>query len=294
LDWLKLIAPCFEERHIVDQSLVELRSINVIARLNEELLGWEQYQYPRKGSLRSYPGDIRPTKRNGIFLADDEHGLLITDMTPRGPDETVIEFKPKWLTQSPSAPENSKRCRQCARVAKDNAERARIGERLQKTVCPLDLVSSSNEDLVNVATLMLAPNRPNGPCSSETEILRFAKWLSRNPLLERLKNMQALWDQKGPLEADVEDQNFLVSMTLRDCTVFLRLPNDETKEIEARIGDLDLKSPGKKEYWQNTERALIEEGWYEGLEDEVDWQPLNCKINQERHTASEGRRRKTQ
>jgi inositol-pentakisphosphate 2-kinase len=71
-------------------------------------------------------------------------------------------------------------------------------------------------------------------------------------------------------------------MTLRDCTVFVRFPDDPTHDdwaIEARIGDLDLKSTRKLEYWQSLERALITEGWYEGTEQPELAQPLTCALS---------------
>ena len=71
----------FKPEHIVDQILVDLGPSKIIDRLNKELEGWEKYEYPMKGSLRDRL-DYRPTKRQGIYLADDEYGLLITDMTP--------------------------------------------------------------------------------------------------------------------------------------------------------------------------------------------------------------------
>lgn len=77
-NWLRLIAPLFPEDQLVIQSLVDLRTGNIIARLNKQLEGWEQYEYPIKGSPR-------PTKRRGIYLADDDHGLLVTAMTPGTP-----------------------------------------------------------------------------------------------------------------------------------------------------------------------------------------------------------------
>jgi len=38
--------------------------------------------------------------------------------------------------------------------------------------------------------------------------------------------------------------------------------------IEARLGDLDLKSSAgeKAAYWRRLERSLIDEGWYTGTE----------------------------
>ena len=39
-------------------------------------------------------------------------------------------------------------------------------------------------------------------------------------------------------------------------------------KIEARLGDLDLKSSAgeKAEYWRTLERTLIDGGWYTGTE----------------------------
>jgi inositol-pentakisphosphate 2-kinase len=63
--------------------------------------------------------------------------------------------------------------------------------------------------------------------------------------------------------------------------VFVRFPADATDDhlIEARIGDLDLKSPSKAQYWKDTENALINEGWYTGTENAEDRQPLTCQLS---------------
>lgn len=63
--WARLIKPLFTESQLVMQSLVELRTGNIIPRLNKEL-----------ESLSRAP------KRKGVYLADDDYGLLVTDMTP--------------------------------------------------------------------------------------------------------------------------------------------------------------------------------------------------------------------
>jgi inositol-pentakisphosphate 2-kinase len=105
--------------------------------------------------------------------------------------------------------------------------------------------------------------------------------LETNDLLPQLATYQSKFDQSGPLNADVNDKNFLTAMTLRDCTVFLRLPNDLNQAIEARIGDLDLKSPAKKDYWRVTEEKLTSEGWYEGLESRASAQPVECKLDRD-------------
>ena len=62
----------------------------------------------------------------------------------------------------------------------------------------------------------------------------------------------------------------------------MRVSEKSWREVEARLGDLDLKSQGKKEYWRKTELSLIEEGWYEGQESEEKRQPLVCQLSLER------------
>jgi hypothetical protein len=70
--WERVIAPLFPPDQIVQQSFVRLGP-RVIDDLNDELRQWEQHpadsQHPR------------PSRRQGTYLADDEFGLLITDMS---------------------------------------------------------------------------------------------------------------------------------------------------------------------------------------------------------------------
>lgn len=51
--------------------------------------------------------------------------------------------------------------------------------------------------------------------------------------------------------------------------------------MEARLGDLDLKSPneGKAEYWRSFERRLMDEGWYTGTEDEPQRDRFWCDLS---------------
>jgi len=259
---------------------VDLRPSKAIDKLNHELRRWEKHSYPT-GSVR-FSGN-RPTKRQGIYLADDNYGLLVTDMTSRGAPETVIEFKPKWLLQSPSAPKDSKRCRQCARSSRENAKRSRSGEELLTYFCPLDLSSKDNNAQINVSRFLLSPTKP-----SAYTLQRMVHWLKTNTLLQRLRNYQNIFDHVGPLNADVEDKDFLRAMTLRDCSLYLRIPSEKDTQIEARIGDLDLKSKEKKQYWHDTEKQLIDEGWYQGLEDPKCRQPLTCNLSPGRARGNTG------
>lgn len=81
----------------------------------------------------------------------------------------------------------------------------------------------------------------------------------------------------GVFSQDEITTEFCAAMTLRDCTVFVRFPADPEADIEARLGDLDLKSPDKVGYWRETEMLLIGEGWYAG--EEVASQPLECLLS---------------
>jgi inositol-pentakisphosphate 2-kinase len=83
-------------------------------------------------------------------------------------------------------------------------------------------------------------------------------------------------DPIGVLTYDPSNELLLVAMTLRDCTLFLRLPEDEADDaqIEARLGDLDVKSPDKAPYWKQTEQELIDGGFYQGRAG----LPLNCSL----------------
>ena len=157
-----------------------------------------------------------------------------------------------------------------------NAGRALEGEPSRSTFCPLDLLSSKALDSVRVAENLLQSE----PVHSKN-IPRFAQWLRRTAILQDLRDLQFSLDRTGVLNADIEDEKFRVAMTLRDCTVFVRFPEDPDRDewdIEARIGDLDVKSKGKEAYWKRVERQLIDEGWYEGNESAESSQPLVCSI----------------
>lgn len=280
--WEKYIRPLFEQDEIVNQSLVAVDT-GLITQLSTQL---------REGEVNGKLDGLnrsRLKKRHGTYLAYDTHGLLVTDMTPGlcsvflawilwvlitevFSGQYFVEFKPKWLVQSPSAPADSKRCRTCALAARTKAN-ARPGETLKSPVCPLDLISADISDVERAAGLF--------PATTQVNKERLIRWLRSTRLLQRLRDIQDKMDSKGVLDADTDDPNLLVAMTLRDCTVFVRFPDDPSNDdsaVEARLGDLDLKGKGKEEYWKSLERALIEEGWYEGKEKAEDAQPLTCSI----------------
>ncbi|PGH21626.1 hypothetical protein AJ80_03059 [Polytolypa hystricis UAMH7299] len=239
-----LIRPLFRDDELVDQTMIRL-PMGFISQCNDQLHIDEAC-------------NRRPKSRHGVYLSTKEaYGLLITDMTPTPGSGTCLwEFKPKWLLQSPSAPINAKRCRTCALREMKNFDARLAGERDNQSFCPLDLVSDNFEDVWRATKSMKGTHGR----------LRVARFLHRNSTLLKLQAWQQQLNAVGlpGLQAHLRER--AVSMTLRDCSMYVRVPEDEREPLEIRLGDLDFKSGtgGKLQYWRDTENRLINEGWYSG------------------------------
>lgn len=223
---------------------------------------------PSKGILKDCNARLRemektgarPAKRHGVYLAEDEtYGMLVTDMSCNDDSFKFFEFKPKWLAQSPSAPPGSKRCRTCALWAMKKGARPGF--------CPLDLVDKDRLITAVCRIMGLDPRRIQDYGGSEMDMLRRIRdFLLKDPLLRRLRQLQTSKDPNGVMKANVSSPDFLAAMTLRDCTLYLKVGQGS---IDARLGDLDLKTGmGKAEYWRGLERQLIDGGWYTATEKE--------------------------
>ncbi len=212
----------------------------------------------------------RPSHRLQDFLPDGEgHGVLVTDMTP-APGDMLLQVKPKWLAQSPNAPANAKRCRTCALRAQRASKKVRTATDAQES-CPLNLVSSDESDRRRAAQRV-------------TDNVRLQDYLvgDAQPLLRTLRENQQKLDSRGVLDtfqqSDVLD--LCKAMTIRDCTLFLRLTGDV---VEARLADLDLKPPEKIDRWKKVEQGLIEQGWYANKEDSEHWrEDIVCLLSRKR------------
>ena len=198
-----LIAPLFLKENLVEQILFHpapalLRDCNAKLR-----------QMEKSGT--------RPKKRYGLYLAEDEeHGCLVTDMTcDSGSEYESFEFKPKWLAQSPNAPLGSQRCRTCALRAMRRAEVSNINEN-SPDFCPLDLISTDKSRVEKAVSSMPKDNSPGFDHST-------AQFLHMNSLLMSLKKLQVGLDPDGVLKTDVRAPKFVAAMTLRDCTLFLKV-----------------------------------------------------------------------
>lgn len=289
----EVFQPLFPPGSLLDQDLVRMPS-TIISSCNVRLREDE-----RSGE--------RPDKRHGVYLAEDEaYGILLTDMTPgierdglrdaceqdagsaldTGDSqrtrrrrlrrrEVLVEFKPKWLVQSPSAPAGATRCRTCALRAQRNATRRRMGQQPERSFCPLGLVSADMARVDRAVRGIFDQNRrqqrqrqrrrrdvsklPDAlPDESLQELV--VRFLHRHPLLLRLKQLQVGLDKRGPAQVDLMpssfsssssslssqsglatassrgvvgaatgtemnalERDFLMAMTLRDCTVFLKV-----------------------------------------------------------------------
>jgi len=249
----------------------------------------------------------RPQKRHGMYLEESEqYAFLIADMSPHrsvkspivsppipgaavgtGAAETtrevLVEFKPKWVVQSPSAPATWKRCRTCALRRMKSA-----GEHAEAGFCPLDLASYS-ESRVRRAVKQLVPHHapkgflhlPGKNWEDEKVLLedKVVKFLLESPLMKVLADLQTRLDPNGPLETTI-GSDFLTAMTVRDLTVFLKVDMDSpVGGVVIGIGDLDMKvaKEGKEKYWRDLERRLIRDGWYEGTEEGGDKETTWCR-----------------
>lgn len=124
--------PLFRPENLIEQILVTVDEA-LIRRLNQEL---EEHEN----------NELRQALRHGDRLATDGYGLLMTDMTARD-GEYLFEIKPKWLLQSPDAPEASKRCRTCAlRLQRAHATAGKAVMPKPGGFCPLSLVDDDVQE----------------------------------------------------------------------------------------------------------------------------------------------------
>jgi inositol-pentakisphosphate 2-kinase len=198
----------FPSIHLVEQDLITVPIIT-IENCNQRLL-----QDEKSGK--------RSRKRCGSYIARDEaQGLLITDMSPnRIKGEVLIEFKPKWLSQSPSAPSNAIRCRTCALRARMNSSLKAKGQPETSSFCPVDLaaVGSRKERAIRFIV-----RKAVAGTEVESLVARVMTAIKKTRVLDHLRHLQTQYDSKGILESDAQSLDFRLSMTLRDCTLFIKV-----------------------------------------------------------------------
>ena len=197
------VEPLFQPGMLVEQELCEISS-EFLVQLNKELRRNEKNQY------------LRNQKRRGTYLAEDEpHGTLITNML--FDDEHVsCDFKPKWLLQSPSAPQEAKRCRTCALRALRN------DSPVFSSFCPLTL-TSKDEDLLKQHLEGAFTKMRGASIFMPQQIKDAMPFMLSSSMLPRLKELQQKYDPDGPLGADMDSEDFRLAMTLRDCSMLMKV-----------------------------------------------------------------------
>lgn len=218
-DFCTTIRPLFERDELVDQVLVRVPPA-LIQQCNGKLQDSE-----RIGK--------RPVFRHGIYLAEDEPlGMLITDMTNSSTSTTtttgsmaavtIAELKPKWLIQSPSAPENARRCRTCALRDMKEADRVQVATLQKPAFCPFDLISEKEEGIQRAIQRIFSANGS----SHQTRVI--AKALYQHPTLMKLLSLQRLHNEVGLNGPPGDSKVTSLSMTLRDCSIFLKVNDHQT------------------------------------------------------------------
>ncbi|KAF2438518.1 hypothetical protein P171DRAFT_436984 [Karstenula rhodostoma CBS 690.94] len=213
----------------------------------------------------------------------EERGILLPDMSSVPGSVTTIEIKPKWLLQSPNAPRDAYRCRTCALQTSRQSEKPYEGP----WICPLALVAGNKaaiEPYIRYRSLRTLNERPDKnvmqpPSNDAVEAIvqRAVPYLITGPghkILQHIRYLQGQLDPEGvlcrPMSSKKEDR-LRLAMTLRDCSLFIRIPwADQNAPIDAKLGDLDFKSPGKMRDWFKKEEGLLHGGWYVNLESGMD------------------------
>ncbi|KAK8205032.1 inositol-pentakisphosphate 2-kinase [Phyllosticta capitalensis] len=285
--YVKTISDWIPQRHLVQQDLIRIDN-DIIENCNKELRTQEK-------------SGQRESKRHGTYLHATDAAIIMRDMNSYDAEKSVtLEFKPKWLWQSPTAPQDATRCRTCAL----RAQRKSKGEKESKThgvLCPM-VIATGIQDLIREVVTQLVDNPSNyvgtalpcwladghatdgtngqthddGPRSRSDLIEKLCRHFSASHydekhgdgyhVLRGLKNMQKDLDKHGILDRE-PTPDFLLAMTLRDCSLYVQVHWD-SQRVESRLGDLDPKvsKGGKLEQWRETEQSLLDGRWYYAAE----------------------------
>ncbi|KAF6843748.1 inositol-pentakisphosphate 2-kinase [Colletotrichum musicola] len=272
----KIITPLFQNKKemLLDQKLVKVPDATV-TNLATELSSLDRNGLKRPPKFRR--DEIQPS--NVI--------MLVEDMRPRNDDEHTIEFKPKWLAQSPSAPRDANTCRCCAFASRKYHEAGDSRERKyspDEYPCPLwldpDLETPQGKEKIRSTAIQRHMN-------GDKHHAHLYKLVQRSGILTDLKRRQIDFDRTGPMKAEAnvhrgegdykasELDRLGLAMTLRDCSLFVRYregpPDSEGRRRvhepshEVKLADLDLKNVQWKIHeWRAKEQALIQGQWYVG------------------------------
>ncbi|KAL2435237.1 hypothetical protein ABEF95_014770 [Exophiala dermatitidis] len=318
-DFEERITPLFSgyEHFLLKQTLYQLTP-KMVESANAELRQMEKMAEHSSFSSSSANNNEtananrpRPRHRHHVYLPPyekEQYGILMQNL--KGPDDgggvDLIEFKPKWLVQSPSAPRDATMCRTCAL----NAMRRKVGKhqgRGDSGFCPFDLlVGDEEEHALQRALEKIYPPTTKGFVAVFRQRVQ--------PALKHLAKLQRGYGSVG-LD-DFRDPNpggkhLDLAMALRDCSVFLSLrrgirrdsdppsthlqsgdqqraadgheTHDVVELVDVKFADLDLKTPeaGKLQKWAAMEQELLDNGWYY-CDSQSEGEGSNCALSRHR------------
>lgn len=265
-DFERCIAPLFagHEALLMPQALYALTP-EMTRLADQELRRMDDaVDQPALGGTRQ--PTVRHHHRRHVYLPSfeqEQYGILMPNLQAPGID-WLVEFKPKWLVQSPSAPADARNCRTCALNAM-RRKAAKHQGRGDSGFCPLDLLAGSNEPGVLERALVNI-----WPVDGGVEEFAAVFRAKVQPALRHLMTLQRKWGTVGLEDfCSPSGKDFGVAMALRDCSVFLALRRTDSSQggvevSDVKFADLDLKTTGggKIQKWEATERELLEGGWY--------------------------------
>ncbi|KAI1625000.1 inositol-pentakisphosphate 2-kinase [Exophiala viscosa] len=278
-DFRERIVPLFagHEALLMEQALYELNP-EMIEAANRELVEMDSVDLSALSindvNAQSRPNwKIRHHHRRHVYLPpyeEEQYGILMPNLHGPGID-WLVEFKPKWLVQSPSAPRDARNCRTCALNAMRRRTKLRQG-RGDSGFCPMDLLESGN--ILEGALANIWPMQEGVQAFAATFKAKVQPVLSHLKALQQAHRSVGLEDFQTPAGKD-----FGLAMALRDCSVFLVLRRrDEgggVDLVDVKLADLDLKTTdgGKVQKWARMEQELLDGGWYYSAEDS------NCALS---------------
>ena len=195
-------------------------------------------------------------------------GILLPNMSPTPGQSITFEIKPKWLAQSPNAPPGAMRCRNCAMQVS-------VPKKRDTYICPLQVLHGNSEALRPwVHTTVMRQFGRDLPSQAVVStmvegILNYLTVGDGVELLRHLLQLQSTLDPRGVLcrphhGSDLFDYNLRLAMTLRDCSLFIKISYNTRgmTGIESKLGDLDFKSAEKIVDWTDKERQLLRDDAY--------------------------------
>jgi inositol-pentakisphosphate 2-kinase len=236
--------------------------------------------------------DEESTRQENLHIpVEEQTGILLPDMGSTPGESVTIEIKPKWLQQSPNAPQDAYRCRTCALEASRPEK-----DKKPTYICPLQLLAG-NATLIRPYVRKKVEKAVKGfgeshPSNAELERIvdRITRYLTTGKghrLLQHLRRTQIQLDPHGIRARDIQkatnpdfEANIMLAMTMRDTSMYIKVDysnpefgqsgSDDDDDIECKLGDLDSKAEGKLDDWEKKEKTLINGGWYTKLDPELE------------------------